>query len=288
MLTRRSLMATMTIGALAALGQSASARSRNDAAAQKWLVLYAADAALDSLTPFDLFVFDRLAHPDLEPLTDAGKTVFGYISLGEMNKQRDEFARLRDWGILGEENPNWAGSHFIDVRDTRWVALVIEEMVPEILHRGFQGLFLDTLDNPIELERRDPTGNAGMTLAAARLIKALKLHWPEVPIILNRGYGLLDAVAFDIDYVLGESVYADYDFATKSYSKVPDALYREQIDILKRASAKNPNLSILTLDYWDPSDRATISEIYRVQSENGFSPYVATIDLDVIVPPPAE
>lgn len=174
----------------------------------------------------------------------------------------------------------------MDVRDTRWVALVIEEMVPAILRRGFNGLFLDTLDNPPELERRDPVGNAGMTQAAARLVKALKLHWPQVPIILNRGYELLDSVARDIDHVLGESVYADYDFETKTYGKVPEPLYKWQVETLQRAQMSNPALSVLTLDYWDPADRATIAEIYREQSANGFSPYVATIDLDRIVPPP--
>ncbi|SDF05443.1 extracellular protein [Thalassobaculum litoreum DSM 18839] len=280
------MIASLALGALSARGKQAFARSRSDENPYQWTVFYAEEAAFETLLPYDLLIFDRTAHPPLEPLIDAGKTVFGYISLGEMNRQRDVFARLQDWGILGEENPNWEGSYFIDVRDTRWVALVIEEMVPAILRRGFQGLFLDTLDNPIELERRDPVANAGMTKASARLIKALKLHWPEVPIILNRGYELLDQVAFDIDHVLGESVYADYDFSTKTYQKVPDPLYREQVEILQQAQRKNPDLSVLSLDYWDPADTRTIAEIYRVQRENGFSPYVATIDLDRIVPEP--
>lgn len=280
------MIASLALGAAFAQGKPVFARSAREENAYRWAVFYAADTAFETLVPYDLLVFDRLAHPPLEPLVDAGKTVFGYISLGEMNRDRAEFARLEEWGILGEENPNWEGSRFVDVRDTRWVALVIEEMVPAILQRGFQGLFLDTLDNPVELERRDPAGNAGMTTAAVRLVKALKLHWPGVPIILNRGYGLLDRVAFDIDHVLGESVYADYDFDTKTYRKVPDDLYREQVEILKRASEKNPKLSVLTLDYWDPDDRETIAEIYRVQRENGFSPYVATVELDRIVPEP--
>ena len=288
MLTRRQIIASIALGSLYGPVRRAAARTSTEQEAYHWAVYYAAEAAFETLLPFDLLVFDRLAHPPLEPLTDAGKTVFGYISLGEMNRQRAEFARLQEWGILGEENPNWEGSHFIDVRDTRFVALVIEEMVPAILQRGFQGLFLDTLDNPVELERRDPVANAGMTRAAARLVKALKLHWPEVPIILNRGYGLLDQVGSDIDHVLGESVYADYDFATKTYQKVPESLYLEQVDILKRAAAKNPDLSVLTLDYWDPADRETVAEIYRVQRENGFSPYVSTIELDRIVPAPRD
>ena len=262
------------------------ARADQQAQPVSWAVFYGQETSFETLRPFDLLIFDRMAHPPLEPLVDAGKTVFGYISLGELNRDRAEFARLDSWGALGEENPNWPGSHFVDVRDTRWAALVIEEIVPAILQRGFQGLFLDTLDNPVELERRDPVGNAGMTRAAARLVQALKLHWPDVPIIMNRGYGLLDAVGADIDYVLGESVYADYDFETKTYRKVPDALYQEQVGILTRALEENPKLAVLTLDYWDPKDSAMIAEIYRIQKENGFSPYVATVELDRIVPVP--
>ena len=280
------MIASLALGAFGVRGNRVFASDRRSAP-ESWAVFYAEETSFETLRPFDLLIFDRLAHPPLEPLVDAGKTVFGYVSLGEMNRERAEFARLDGWGLLGEENPNWPGSHFIDVRDTRWVALVIEEIVPAILQRGFQGLFLDTLDNPVELERRDPVGNAGMTRAAARLVKALKLHWPDVPVIMNRGYGLLDAVGGDIDYVLGESVYADYDFAAKTYRKVPDALYQEQVAILTRAMEKNSDLGVLTLDYWDPADTATIAEIYRIQRENGFSPYVATVELDRIVPAPA-
>lgn len=106
MLTRRQILASMTLAALAGRSPATAARARNDQAPRRWAVLYAADAAFEALEPFDLLVFDRLAHPAIEPLQDAGKEVFGYISLGEMNRQRAEFARLDAWGILGEENPN--------------------------------------------------------------------------------------------------------------------------------------------------------------------------------------
>lgn len=288
MLTRRQILVSLTFAALSGRPSAGRAHSLNDPTPHRWAVVYTDDVPFEALEPFDLLVLDRLAHPDLEPLENAGKTLFGYISLGEMNRRREEFARLDAWGLLGDENPNWPGSHYIDVRDTRWVAMVVEEMVPAILRSGFHGLFLDTLDNPPHLERLDPVGNAGMTRAAARLVKALKLHWPQVPIIMNRGYELLDFVAGDIDYVLGESVYADYDFETKTYGMVPEDLYRWQVETLQKAQRANPDLSVLTLDYWDPADRATIADIYREQRENGFSPYVATIDLQSIIPPPAD
>lgn len=252
----------------------------------RWVVFYGADAPAGAFDPYSLVVLDRDEHPDVQPLTDARKSVFGYISLGEASDYRAEFREVESWGILRGENPSWPGSHFVDVRDVRWPRLVVEQLVPAILRRGFNGLFLDTLDNPIELERRDPTANHGMTQSAARLVKAIRLHWPDVPLILNRGYGILDDVAGVIDYVLGESVYADYQFDERRYRLVETETYREQVALLQRAAGQYPHLTVLTLDYWDPADHRTITEIYRVQRQNGFEPYVATVELDRIVPEP--
>lgn len=251
-----------------------------------WAVYYANDLPASAFAAYDLLIFDPGAHPDLAVLKDARKQVFGYISLGEVAQVRPFFAGVRDLGLLRGENTYWPGSHFVDVRDSRWVKMVIEDLVPAILQRGFQGLFLDTLDNPPELERRDPKKNAGMTDSAARLVQALKLHYPSVPLILNRGYELLPKLATVVDYVLGESVFADYNFEGKHYQRVPEDLYREQVKILQRAQAAAPDLQILTLDYWDPADSKVIAEIYREQRGNGFSPYVSVVELDILVPEP--
>ena len=85
---------------------------------------------------------------------------------------------------------------------------------------------------------------------------------------------------------LGESVYADYDFETKKYGLVEPKLYKRQVKILKDAKEKNPKLEIYTLDYWNPDDEDGIKNIYSEQRKNGFSPYVATIDLKKIIKEP--
>jgi hypothetical protein len=127
-----------------------------------------------------------------------------------------------------------------------------------------------------------------MVEAAARLVRTLRRNFPTMIIVLNRSYELLPSVERDIDMVLGESVYADYDFAEKKYGRVDDATYRQQVEILQAAARRQPKLRILTLDYWDPNDAAGIAEIYRIQAANGFSPYVATVELDRLVPGPKQ
>jgi len=251
-----------------------------------WAVYYANDLPPNAFYGYDLVVFESDAHPPLEPLVDRGKKVVGYLSLGEVNEVRPYFAEVKAENLFRGENENWKGSFFVDLRDPRWTKRVVEDLVPDILRRGFQGIFIDTLDNPGHLERLDPKANAGMVEAAARLVRTLRRNFPRMIIVLNRGYDLLPLVERDIDMVLGESVYADYDFAAKKYGKVDEPTYRQQVEILQAAARRQPKLKVLTLDYWDPNDAAGIAEIYRVQAANGFSPYVATVELDKLVPRP--
>jgi uncharacterized protein (TIGR01370 family) len=264
----------------------AAVGARAEGPPMPWVVYYAAELPPTAFYAYDLVVLESDKHPPLEPLIDRKKKVVGYLSLGEVNETRPYFAEVKAEGILLGENENWKGSYFVDVRDVRWTKRVVDELIPSILRRGFQGIFIDTLDNPGHLERLDPKGNAGMLEAGARLVRTLRRNFPQMTIVLNRGYDLLPQVERDIDMILGESVYADYDFATKRYARVDEPTYRQQVEILQGAARRQPKLKVLTLDYWDPNDAKGIEEIYKIQIANGFSPYVATVELDRLVPRP--
>jgi polysaccharide biosynthesis protein PelA len=283
---RRDLVLSL-FGACAAGLAPHSVRPAGAAEPLPWAVYYAAELPPAAFYGYDVLIFESDRHPALAPLIDRKKRVLGYLSLGEINESRSYFAEAKAEGLLLAENPNWAGSYYVDVRKERWTKRVIEELVPAILRRGFQGIFIDTMDNPPHLERTDPKAYAGMTEAGARLLRALRRHYPRIPLVLNRAYDILPAVEADIDMVLGESVFADYDFAQKRYQRVEAKLYRQQVDLLQAAAQRQPKLRVLTLDYWDPADAVGIAEIYRVQTANGFHPYVATVELDRLVPRPA-
>ncbi|SMH35934.1 endo alpha-1,4 polygalactosaminidase [Azospirillum agricola] len=233
-------------------------------------------------------MLDSRTHPPLRPLKDRGKTLLGYISVGEVETHRPWFGLVKGWGILDQENPNWPGSFYVDVRDRRWVKLVVEGLVPALLRSGFDGVFLDTLDNPPHLERTDPKRWAGMTGGAARLVGAIRRNWPQIRVMQNRAYEILPQTARSIDFALGESVYAGWDFAAKRPHLQSDEDYRFQVEALKEAKALNPVLGLFSLDYWDPADTAGVRAIYARQRANGFSPYVSVVELDRLVaePPP--
>jgi polysaccharide biosynthesis protein PelA len=253
---------------------------------EKFAVYYSDQAPIEHFSNYQLLVLDRKYHPPLQPLAEKGKMLLGYVSLGEIETTSPYFEVLKRHGLVLEENKNWPGSHFADLRDPLWHKIVIENIIPAVLRDGFNGVFFDTLDSPLEMERRDPAKYGGMSEAAIRLIEAVRLHYPQAKIMVNRAYPILPRIAPKIDMVLGESMLSDYDFDKKTYVRVTDVLYQQQVPWLEEAKRHNPGLKIYTLDYADTKDQKAIADIYRQQRAKGFIPYVASIELDELVDEP--
>lgn len=253
---------------------------------EKFAVYYSDVEPVESFKNYSLLVLDSRYHPPLKALSQDGKILLGYISLGEIEQKTPYFSLMKKGGILLKENENWKGSYGVDIRDPLWQKTVIENMIPELLRDGFDGIFIDTLDGPLELERSAPKNYPGMADAAVKLIKGIRLHYPNIKIMLNRAYAILPKVAPHIDMELGESVRTTYNFNNKSYISVAEADYLLQVGWLKDVQARNKNLRVYTLDYSDKNDIVKISDVYRIQRENGFVPYVTTISLNELVEEP--
>ena len=245
-----------------------------------WAAYYADKVPLSSFDPYDLIVFDSQDHPQLKPLSDRGKTLLGYLSLGEIEKIRPYYRAVKSENLLLDENKNWPGSYFVDVRNKFWAKRVIEELIPQLLHKGFHGVFIDTLDNPIELERQDPEKFKGMRDASVTLIKAIRYHYPQIPIMINRAFEILPELGEHITMVLGESMYSSYDFTNKKYKKVNENDYRDLVSKLQNFKKSFPKIRVMSLDYWNPEESDEIKKIYNIQRANGFEPFVSVLKLD--------
>jgi len=250
----------------------------------RWAAYYSDVPPAGGFRDFKLLILDSVYHPPLGELK-RGRTLLGYVSVGEIEQTRSPFEPAKAKGVLAGENENWKGSFFVDVRSTWWVDQV-KIAVRHALDQGFDGVFLDTIDDAEYLEDKDAAVFRGMKDAMVRLILEIRREFPAIPIAVNRGYAIVPKIGPSVDFILGESVFSDYDFASKSYRRVPQKDYAEQVNVLKAARQRNPKLNVLTLDYWDPKDAAGISRIYREQRTNGFSPYVSTVELDRILREP--
>jgi hypothetical protein len=142
----------------------------------------------------------------------------------------------------------------------------------------------DTLDTPPYLELLDPARYRGMRDAAIGLVDSIGARWPEMMLIMNRGYALLPDVVQKIDAIIAESLMTTPDRQTGGFAWVDSHQVELQLRLLDPAVGRRPPLPILSLDYWDPNDARTIAEIYRRERKLGHHPYVATRLLDQIVP----
>ena len=248
----------------------------------KFCIYYADKEKSNVFKPCKWIVFDNIYHPDIGPLKQDDKIVMGYLSVGEMESNRKYFKKGKAQGVFLQENEVWKGSYYADLRNPLWAKSLLEDQIPAIIKQGFNGLFLDTLDNSIELELVNPKKYMGMQLAAVSLVKWIHNNNPNIKIMVNRAYPLLSQMAPDINYVLAESLYTSYDFKTKKYSVRPQKAYEEEVNSLKKLKEKFPHLKIFTVDYWEESDQKMIDKIYKVERENGFIPYVSNVLLNKV------
>ena len=287
---RRLLAAALAIGGLAwpaARATPPRGRGVPGGTALRWAIDYgpAPDPALAAA--FDLLVLEPDHGHRLAPLATDGRRLLAYLSLGEVADQRPYAAELRAAGLLGTRNAHWPDATYVDLRDPRWTALVVDRLIPPLLAAGYHGLFFDTLDNAEAMETADPVGAAGMVAAAVALVGAIRARFPTILLMMNRGYALLPAAAPAIDLLLGEAMATRWSFARKRYEPLSAADWAWQAERLRAARAANPALALLTLDYWDMADRAAVRALYARERAAGFAPYVSMLALDRLYGEPA-
>lgn len=273
-------LGAILLGACLVLSQSAYAQAP-EKGAKSWAVLYHSGTPITDLFNIDLLVLDPKSGYDVRTLTNRGQTVLAYLSIGEVENYRSYFARVKGAGAVLMENENWPGSYFVDIRKKMWARLLIEEVIPDLLRQGFNGLMLDTIDNPIYLATQGAKYK-GMDKAAIRLVKAIRHHYPDIHIMLNRGFEILPDVAKSLDSVLAESTFTTYNFANKKAEKLTPVQRDYYFTALEKATKENKGLQVYSLDYWDPEDLITIRSIYHFQRAYGHVPYVSTIELNKV------
>ncbi len=271
----------LTAGLSLLLGGSASKPPSPLAGVKSWVVYYggARQVAAD-LARFDLVILDPGAHPPLEIVKRNGALVLMYVSLGEVNVHHPHYASVaaEPW-VLGH-NPNWPEERFLDVRAPAYERWLLDRLVPAALAGPVDGIFLDTADSALELERAEPQRFRGAAGSLERTLLALRQAHPRALIVLNSGLPLAERLGRVLDGVAVESVWTDYDFSQKAYRpRAPDDARQRAAEFRRLASL---GLPVLTLEYAPPEDEAWVRGLIRSARANGFVPYVSTIDLQQV------
>lgn len=250
----------------------------------RWTAYYDSKLEADAFRGQDLVIFDRLHHPDFKALS--GETlVFAYVSIGELHDDSPEKPALEKAGALLKANARWK-SHVVDIRHALWQPLVLAA-IEDATAQGFDGVMLDTIDSPLAWARNESSeASTEMQQSALALIRAIREAHPGLKIILNRGLEILPEAADQLDFILAESILTNPDDSTGQFALVSPNSYAQAATQLHQVVALNPQLHVLTLDYWDLGDGLGLEHIYSTQRANGFIPYVTSQDLRQFTPEP--
>jgi peptidoglycan/xylan/chitin deacetylase (PgdA/CDA1 family) len=223
-----------------------------------------------------------IVHPDakldIEAAHRAGNTVLAYLSVGEVASDAPYRAEILSRQLpFASRNATW-NSDIVDLTDTRWIDYFVTQLAPAALDRGFDGLFLDTLD---AIELVTPNNSARISALRAGLVTLIRrLHtaFPTKHIVVNRGFTLFDEIRDSIDGVLAESLFETHDFASNTSRAVSAEETSSLLSQLQRIRAAGRQVYVL--DYTDPTDATrAITAANRIRAL-GFHAFVSTPALD--------
>src|SRR2546426_6660046 len=144
----------------------------------RWAAYYSDGQPAEGFSGFQLLILDGDYHPPLGELRK-GRSLLGYVSIGEIEQTRSPFKAAKARGVIVGENQNWKGSFFVDVRSAWWTARV-KLLVQQAVSQGFQGVFLDTVDDAEYLESKDASEFRGMKDAMAQVILEVRRGFPAI------------------------------------------------------------------------------------------------------------
>lgn len=283
--SRRGRVGVLALGVGAAVAAASVASATSGvgpfAGVRSWVVYYAAEpAAAQELARFDVVVLDPHGHPPLPAIKKHGSLVLMYASLGEVNTAHPEYADIAGEPWVLAANPNWPDARRLDVRAAGYQRWLLDRVVPGALAGPVNGLFLDTADTALELERSDPARYGGAAAALEHVLVELKRRNPRAVVLLNGGLPIAERLPGVVDAVALESIWTDYDFKARAYR------VRATADAEARAARLAPvtalGLPVFTLDYADGREVGRVADLIRLARGRGFVPYVSTIGLDQV------
>ena len=233
-------------------------------------------------------VEDVLAHPesilhptvDLDPneLAEAGHSSLGYLSIGEIAPDAAYRDRAIAFGVQRPMRNDIWKSEVVDLGGSEWRDFVLQDLAPEIINRGFDGIFLDTMDAVEMLMGQFPDRATEFREGLIRLVKDLRLAFPEKRIVVNRGFAVMDELLNVVDGVMVESVFGSFDHGSGAFLSVPETQTKAILNLVRPIQSAGKDVYVL--DYANPNEPALGQSISQKASDLGFHTFVSTPVLD--------
>jgi len=240
---------------------------------------YGANPPVNVLSQFDRLVLEpeNVNSDELLQLKRGGAVAYSYLSIGEVGEHRNWFDRVPQGAVAGT-NGDW-NSKLMNLSDPAWQRFVLQR-ASELALRGYDGLFLDTMDS-YQLFAKTDTERQEQEAALTNLVYRIKRKYPQLSIITNRGFEVIDRIGTYIDAVAAESLYAGWNNGEQVYTEVPEADRQWLQQKFQQIKRQFP-IDTIAIDYVPPNDRSKARTIAAKISADGSIPWIANPSLDYI------
>lgn len=240
---------------------------------------YGPTPPVNALSQFDRLILeaDNVKADEHRELKRNGAATFAYVSVGEVGPHRKWFKQIPASATIGT-NTDW-NSKVMDLASSDWHRFLLQR-INELVSRGYDGLFLDTMDS-YRLFAKTPEQIAAQENGLSNLVYRIKRIHPDIRLISNRGFEVIDAVAPYLEAIAAESLYAGWDNAGQSYREVPEA-DRNWLQTTLSTIKNKHNIDVIAIDYLPPSARSQARDVAARIARAGFIPWVANPALDYV------
>lgn len=220
---------------------------------------------------YDLLVVDgqEAKRRDVAKLRSGGTVVLGYLSVGTIETYRPWYRLLKPYRL--EAWKDWKGEFFARARSPGFRRKMIGRIAPQILAKGFDGLFLDNVDM-IENHRRQARGMRKLVRRLSGLVRA-----DGGLLFAQNGFEIIDPLIPYLDGWNREDVTGSYDFERDRYRV--NGPRRRRAAIRELRSVGGRGLLVTATDYTRRRQGRTVRRAIANACAAGALPYVSDIGL---------
>lgn len=239
---------------------------------QKVLFNYA-DVYPDEVSGYDYVILEsaHFSTADIAKIKENNDVVLAYISLGEVNEAAAHYPDIKEHTF--GENKLW-NSYFIDIQNKQTSSILLDIFEMNINDKGFDGMFLDNIDN---YTIYGPTPSRKEALI--EFLATAKGKFPDAHLMQNAGLLILNETCPYINSVAIESVATAYDFEKSEYKLRAEEEFLPIMEQLENANT-HYNLPIILIEYADTT--ALFNEIMARISFTGWPIFIGGIELQNI------
>ena len=271
-------MKALLLVSLCLTGSSTFAVDRDDSL-KSIAFYYGPNPPVNALAQFDRLVLEpeNIKPTELTQLKRHGAIAYSYLSVGEVGEHRNWYDRIPRDAVTGT-NGDW-NSKLMNLSDPAWQRFLLQRAA-ELQRRGYEGLFLDTMDS-YQLFVKSDAERKKQEAALANLVYRIKRKYPQLSIITNRGFEVIDRIGQYIDGVAAESLYAGWNNGLQTYTEVPET-DRQWLQQKFETIRQKFSIDTIAIEYLPADKRSEARNIAAKIADDGSIPWIANPALDYV------